>query len=55
LVAQGEVTDFGMVEAFVSSGMAMYVVATPEAGKFRALEDQLADDRGQIGCVRLEA
>jgi hypothetical protein len=34
--------------------MAIYVLATPEAGKFRALEDQLADDVGQIGCVRLE-
>jgi hypothetical protein len=34
--------------------MARYVVATPEAGKFRALEDQLADDGGQIGCIRLE-
>ena len=55
LVAQREVADFGVVEGFMSSGMAMYVVAAPQAGEFRALEDQLADDRDQIGCVRLEA
>ena len=29
LVAQCEVADFGMVEGFMSSGMAMYVVAAP--------------------------
>jgi hypothetical protein len=55
LVAQREVAHFGVVEGFMSSGMAMYVVAAPQAGELRALEDQLADDRSQIGCVRLEA
>jgi hypothetical protein len=51
LVAQCEVADFWVVERFVSAGMTMYVVAAPQAGEFRAFEDQLADDRGQIGRV----
>ena len=55
LVAQCEVADFWVVERFVSAGMTMYVVAAPQAGEFRAFEDQLADDRGQIGRVRLQA
>jgi hypothetical protein len=55
LVAECQVADFGVVEGFVSSGVAVDVVAAPKAGEFRAFDDKLADDGGQIGCVRLEA
>jgi hypothetical protein len=34
--------------------MAMYVVAAPEAGEVRALEDELTDDGAQVRCVPLE-
>jgi hypothetical protein len=56
LEAEGEGADGGVVERLlVRGGAAGDVVAFPQPSELRALEQQLADEGGQIGGVGLGA
>ena len=54
LVAEVEVADIGVVERLAPSVVRADVVAVPESGKLRTFHDQLADDHGDVGCIRFE-
>jgi hypothetical protein len=51
LVAEGEVADVGVVEGLAAVGVAADVVALPQAREVGALDEELADEVGQVGCV----
>ncbi|CAI7977049.1 hypothetical protein FRAHR75_300014 [Frankia sp. Hr75.2] len=55
LVAEGEVTDVGVVEGFTAVRVSLDVVALPQACELRALEQEFTDELSQIGGVGVGA
>jgi hypothetical protein len=55
LVGEGHRADGWMAEVLLPVADLPYFVALPEAAEVGALHDQLADERGQVGSVRVAA
>lgn len=55
LVAEGEVADVGVVEGFAAVGVALDVIALPQAGELGALEEEFTGEVGEVGGVGVGA
>lgn len=55
LVAESEVADLGVVEGLAAVGVPLDVVALPQAGELRALEEEFTGEPGEVGSVGLGA
>lgn len=55
LVVEGGVADLGVVEVFGAGAVGADVVALPQAGEVLALEQEFADELGEVGGIGVGA
>lgn len=55
LVAESEVADLGVVEGLAAVGVPLDVVALPQAGELRSLEEEFTGEPGEVGSVGIGA